>query len=216
MRLSKSFKKSLERKRITYRDLENWKAFYSLKASRTRLSLFQSEKEQKKLININSEEVFKKWAGFSNRTEGTIEEILNWGINPHFILWTVLRVELLPPKYLHELGLFFCRNFHERLAEEGVYIDYRYNTILQVKEDWANGKLSLGNLTYQQRRCSQILVDVHEAKDEKMIAAAASLHAILDEDPRISILNLFRIINKSYSRKKENIYRLQTIKSHIL
>lgn len=216
MRLSKSLKKSLGRKQITYKDLEKWNAFYGLKASRTRLNLFQSEKDKKTLVAINSEEAFKKWAGFSNRTEGTVEEILNWGINPHFILWTVLRVELLPPSYLHQLGLLFCRNFFERLAAQGVYIDYRYESILQVKEDWANGKVSLGNLTYQQRRCSEILAAIHESKDEKMIAAAAALHATLHEDPRASILNLFGIINDIYSRKKENTYRLQTIKSHIL
>lgn len=216
MNLTTDIKESLGRKRLTYKDLKKWKAYTGLKASRKRLNLFQSAQEQTKLMNLRSETEFKKWVGFSDRTEGTLEEILNWGINPHFILWTVLRVELLPPDYIHHLALFFCRNFHERLAKEGVYIDFRYKPILQIKEAWTNGALSLGNLNHQKRNCSQMLVDVHASKDEKMIAAAAALHAILNEDPRAAILDVFGIINGVYASKEENVFRLKTLKWHII
>ena len=216
MQLSKKTRKEISQNRITYRNLIHWNAYTGLMASRKRFSFYTSATDQKKLMKINTESDFKAWAGFSNRTEGTVADVLNWKINPHFILWTILRVELLPPGFIHELAIYFCHNFHTRLAEEGIYIDFRYPSLLKIKADWSKGKLSLGNLKHHQRYCSHFLVEMHGSGNEKMIAAAAATHAVLNENPREAILNLFRIINSVYPLKKENDFRLQFLKEQIL
>ena len=78
MQLSKKTRKEISQNRITYRNLIHWNAYTGLMASRKRFSFYTSATDQKKLMKINTESDFKAWAGFSNRTEGTVADVLNW------------------------------------------------------------------------------------------------------------------------------------------
>lgn len=210
MALTTLSKRDIQGKVITYQDLENWQALTILADVKSRLQSYHSDKLG--VAKVDSADDFKAWTGLDKKQEASLADLLNARIDPHFILWTLLRPELLPPDFLHGLALHFCQDFHARLKEQGTYIDHRYEQLFTVKSDWLSNRVSLGNLAHHQRLASQLLIDMQGSNDKKMIAVAEAAHAALNNDPRIAVLNVFRVINSVYPVKKENLFRLQTVK----
>jgi hypothetical protein len=213
MKISKASKSVLLKRTIDLGDLDRWNALPILLDARSRLKNYYSAR-----IGINSierREDFRRLAGLEGEGPVRLSDLLGCRLNPHFLLWVVLRPELIPPSLLHGWAVSFCQDFHDRLAKDSVPVDFRYPALLEVKKRWADRTASLGELYHAQREASRLLVDSSQMGDPRVIAAASAAFGALDEDPREALLKVFRVVNEVYSVKTENQRRLAWVRENL-
>jgi hypothetical protein len=213
MELSKATKSASLERTIGLDELDRWQALTILVDARSRLKKYHSAKAG--IDSIERPEDFWRLAGLHGSEPVKLSDLLGSRLNPHFLLWVVLRPELIPPSLLHAGALRFCQDFHDRLAKDSVYVDFRYPAMLEAKKRWVNRTASLGELYHVQREASQLLVDISRMGEPRAVAAASAALGALDEDPREALLKVFRAVDDVYSANTENQRRLAWVQESL-
>lgn len=96
--------------------------------------------------------------------------------------WVIMREELISPALMHELSIALGREFLDVMRKQSVYIDFRTPQLLDKKEQWLAGEISLGEYRVAHNRAKDARALVAELDPLPRAAADVVCHAGA-EDP---------------------------------
>lgn len=141
---------------------------------------------------------------FGGRERVTVGEALDNRIGLRRVFGLCLRAKVLPEAVVHRVTIRLCRWFLERLRGRGVYIDFRSVLMLDAKERWVDGKISLGEMLGARRRAAEARDTVYELQDPLVDVAAHAAEKVGDPDPLESFLAVFSDITSLGPKEDES------------
>lgn len=205
--ISPNEKQKILEKRISYDDLKKWNALPTLLAIKEHMGARKSVCLE--INNLSDEESFLKWIGMKNPYSFTVAEVLQTTVHPHFKCWLLFRKELIPPTIMGYWGIDMCRKILSKTTLGNQ--DFRYNHLLQIKQDWLQNKASLSNLIHAKRKAKTIYEDSFMSGDNRIQTEAYAVYSAMQEDPVSSYRMLFEAMSETAENPSEvysNIFQI--------
>lgn len=136
---------------ISLTDILNWGVVDRLQKQMAHESGYA---ERMSLTDISNEAAFRNWSGYSSNDVLSLAEFVKLKVHPHFIFWVLLHDHGLPSGFVHQLSLNYGRHSLDRLNKDAVSADYRFNQLLETKQQWIQNEASLGNLNHAIRKAT--------------------------------------------------------------
>ena len=154
----------------------------------------------------------RKW--FGPRESITVHEALKSKAGVSRVLFLLMRPQIVPDKVMHRIAIAACRMFLDRLAADGVYLDFRLRGFLCTKERWINEEISLGALSTAQRAVQQLKQDLAEHPDPQTRLAVYAVSYAIQDDAALAVKQVFYTSIKVYedaafARSFQNFVREQ-------
>jgi hypothetical protein len=161
----------------------------------------------------HSERRIRHWMG--GREELTLGEVLALPVEPWLQLWVVLRQNFMTERGMHEAALRLTRDLLARLEKAGVYLDFRCAQLLEAKQRWLEGAISLGELRVAQATGRRLCEDLASlGSPESQVAGEAACHATSDDAPR-ALRAAFRLSDTLEDREEGRRARLKVITEYL-
>jgi hypothetical protein len=125
------------------------------------------------------------------KQELTLRKTLALPMSPSMKLWIVLRDEFISERAMHRAALELARELLDRLEEDGAYLDFRLRRLLETKQRWFDGKVSLGELSAARVEAVEISAVVAELESTESSAAAHAVAGATHEDGRNALLGVY-------------------------
>lgn len=133
----------------------------------------------------------------SHQPEKSIEELLDVPTRGGRIYWAIMRESLLPSALMHHMSIEFAHNFHNQV-EGTCYIDFRSPRVIEAKQGWLDGDLSLGALKHAERRAIEAQQLVAELEDPLAHTTAKLFVQLADTDPRSAFRNVYYTYTEAF------------------
>lgn len=157
-----------------------------------------------------NERLIRRW--FGERESVTLDEVFTAEIEPRILYWVLIREAFMSQNSMHQAAVRFCRDFLDRLASSGVYVDFRCRQALDAKEAWLKREISLGALRVVQDLASRALREIVWLGDERArLAVQCTWQAVNDhgETALKSVLNTIHQAGSDLELRKTLLAQLR-------
>jgi hypothetical protein len=182
------------------------------------MSLLQSSITYQQVVDAGALKLYaerhvKRW--FGGKPELTLEEALSITTHPIHIFWAVMRERHLPAGVIHQLAVDIGREFLARADGQGVYVDFRSRRVLDAKQRYVDGEISLGALLVAKRKAEQARADVAELDDPRVSAAAHIVCEAGGEDAEEAFTQTFYTFDSVYGRREDQRWLIRQARSRL-
>ena len=155
------------------------------------------------LIGNNNPETRKRYEQTIEQGHFTLKELLQIKINPRLLFSTLLREKILPDDVLHKISVLFCKDFLNRLEDEGVPLNGQYLVILNTKDKWAQNKVRDLDLELAQREAHNIFSETNKTYTDYRDAASYAVYSATLMNATDSIRGVMNATSKVYDTENE-------------
>jgi len=120
----------------------------------------------------------------------------------------LMHEDLIPADKMHQTAAALAEAVLDRMAAEGVYIDFRSRRAIAAKRSWLGREISLGELNLAVAKAQRAIVDLWDLQDARVSLGAEMALAAAGSDPRTSVLvTLGNALDAYGTREDEAQYR---------
>jgi hypothetical protein len=127
------------------------------------------------------------------KEEMTLREALALPASPAMKLWLVLRDNFMSERVMHRAALELARELLDRLEEGGTYLDFRLRRVLEAKQRWLDGEISLGELRAAQVKAEKVCDELAELDSRESSAAARAAASATQYEGRSALVGVFNM-----------------------
>lgn len=145
---------------------------------------------------LYQEPQLRKW--FGPRESITVLEALKSQVGLSKVMFLVMRPQIIPERVMHHVAVAACQMFLDRLAADGVYLDFRLPKYLGAKERWISKEIGPGALSTTQRAMEQLKRVLAEHPDLRARFAAHAVSCAIQDDAALAVKQIFYTSIKVY------------------